>query len=337
MDVEPPTNYTEHPAGLSALEIENGGIKQPKITAASSSPSFVQPKKHKTKVIIGFIVGVVGVILLGSVATALVMLRPKPKTAPQMELQAQTVKTDPATAADTIMRLQLYMNGTVGSASTAITRPVKAEGAGYYTVMAVASNVQNAAVTAPPAEIESKHAAAVKVFSYLGYVKSTPQANIPATDNQIDYVRPDVICQLTTHVPADGGNSRTLEAKCQDIGAYTELSKKQRPFYDAFTKVSASSGQVGFIGEPIITPSASAGYILAKLAYGTVANDQLLTTGDFALYYQTPDQLWHYFKTQQTSEITCDEYKTDELKFAYATYPCKANKPPYTVIAPKKK
>lgn len=69
---------------------------------------------------------------------------------------------------------------------------------------------------------------------------------------------------------------------------------------------------------PVFKNSKIAGYRTAEVSMG---NDM---SGFMALFYQTPDQSWHFFTGTQ-SVMSCSKYNTQDLKKAYAGDPCFLN------------
>lgn len=330
-----PQKYTDHPAGLSAEDIEYAGHPEDKpipiVVEDTATPQAV-PKKafspDKAKKVL--IIVIASVVLLTIVGTLLaVMMQPK-KAVKQTKTATKEEKLEPILASDTVRRINLYFKGTAASATTPTT-PIKSEGYNYYSVITDTAVMSSVSKAVKPAEASTESQLIDTMLTYQKFTKRELSDGKGDNNYLADYIRPDVTCQSTilkTLVTVGGVQkvdpqaNQTVEVKCIDNTKYAELSAVQKPFYDTFSAQSAVTGLTAMIGMPNITPSSVANYNRGELRYGSVANDRLLTSGDVALYYQMPNQLWKFFKSKQNQLFDCKLYSNDDLKSAYANQPC---------------
>jgi hypothetical protein len=134
----------------------------------------------------------------------------------------------------------------------------------------------------------------------------------------------DVHCGLAIQ-PARKTATYVAGVGCLDTSDYEALAKKAQPFWNIFS-VAAVPDQTkdsnatinGFETVPSKTPGYATASIHVVLVY---ISGPVKATGSVQLFYQTPDQVWHYFKSSQ-SRLSCDDYATTDLKKAFLGEAC---------------
>ena len=136
------------------------------------------------------------------------------------------------------------------------------------------------------------------------------------------YASSAVVCLASTHAAIDTADEATASLACADISSYVATAKVVSPFYDAYLAVTdkpvkIKASKLVFIG-PNITESQTAGYKRADVgmaSYGAPAG------GSQGLFYQTPDNTWHYFTNTQEL-VPCSDYSTQDVKKAFVGSKC---------------
>lgn len=282
----------------------------------------------------------VGLCIVGVGVMLAFALMPASNTKPKTTTSKDTSKTssDSTLTADTaIKHVKEYFKG-AEVAKSPIMRPIKAPNTNYYTVVSdVAPLVSVAGEVAPDkslAQIDS----IVHSLDGDGFAKTIVTDGSGTANYQAYFVRKDVICEADLVKPADAKANQWIEAKCLDMSAYSTYASEQAGFVNIYTPLSATSVLYGFVGKPTVTDGSVAGYKRGKIQVSTVINDQMTTDGKFAIYYQTPDGIWHYFADQDNVAIECEKYVTKDQQSAYSGTPCRSLKTGAvsTVPVPKK-
>jgi len=259
----------------------------------------------------------------------------KPKTTAKDTSKATSDST--LTAAMAITHVKEYFKGTE-AAKSPIMRPVTAPDINYYTVVSDIAPLVSVAGEVAPDKASVQINSIVHSLDGDGFSKVVVADGSGATNYQAYFVRKDVICETDLVKPKDVAANQWIEAKCLDMSTYTSYAKDQASFASIYTPLSATSVLYGFVGKPTITDGSVAGYKRGKIQVSSVINDQLTTDGKFAIYYQTPDGIWHYFADQDNVVIECEKYTTKDQQSAYSGTPCRSLKTGAmsTVPAPKK-
>ncbi len=149
-----------------------------------------------------------------------------------------------------------------------------------------------------------------------GFKKSAVQVKEPYW-GLVKYENTDTICGISTNRPeSDASQMKEVYLACALKDTYKATAKVQKPFYDAYTAARTDYPDQD-IAYPRISDSRTRGYKTAEA--GLYGEGQ--PTGAMGLFYQTPDQTWHYFMgTQQI--VSCSKYDTPDLKKAYLGEQC---------------
>lgn len=282
----------------------------------------------------------VGVCIIGVGVMLAYALMPASNTKPKTTTSKDTSKTssDSTLTADTaIKHVKEYFKG-AEVAKSPIMRPIKAPNTNYYTVVSDVAPLISVAGEVAPDKAAAQIDSIVHSLDGDGFTKTVVTDGSGATNYQAYFVRKDVICEADLVKPADVKANQWIEAKCLDVSTYSTYASEQAGFVNIYTPLSATSVLYGFVGKPTITDGSVAGYKRGKIQVSTVINDQMTTDGKFAIYYQTPDGLWHYFADQDNVAIECEKYITKDQQSAYSGTPCRSLKTGTmsTVPVPKK-
>lgn len=152
-----------------------------------------------------------------------------------------------------------------------------------------------------------------------GFKKSVSQVAEALNDSQLTkYEQTGLICGIS-----NVQNNPTLELvkfdvqlACAEKRSYEKIAKTQQPFYEAYRRDDVHGGKRS-VGYPTISAANSNAYKTATAAI----YDEAGRGGALGLFYQTPDEKWHYFLAAQ-AELDCASYNTEELKKAYQGATC---------------
>lgn len=118
----------------------------------------------------------------------------------------------------------------------------------------------------------------------------------------------------TTPYGIDGA---TISVACSTASEYQKNAELQKPFYAAFITSKNYSADMT-LNLPSVKKSNTNGYNTAQVG---ISSDGAFVGGAVGLFYQTPDNTWHFFiGTQQ--ELNCNAYDTADLKKAFAGEQC---------------
>lgn len=339
-----PQTYADHPGGLSATDIEYAGhpedqpapppVISPEAPAAPPK-KVMNPEKFKKVLIISVAVGLLLLLVFGILLV--ILLQPKRVAKPKADTKKE-VKLEPILASDTVERINRYYQGS-GPASTTPTTPIRSEGFAFYSVITDTALMSSTSKSVKPADSETELGLLETMLNYQQFTKRIVKDGLHESNYLADFVRPDVTCQTAINkvmIMVDGKQkvdpeaNQQVEVKCIDNKKYVELSEVQKPFFEAFSKQPASTGQSAMIGMPNIWPSDGRGYNRGELRYGTVDADKLVTNGDIAMFYQLPSKVWRFFMSKQHELFDCKVYNTSDLRLAYLNQTCINNnkKPP---------
>jgi len=304
-----PQPFVEQPA--SALQTQNYLAPQ---------QAAQEPKRRPPIVLIA----IISTALLAALAIGSYVMIANRKTiqkvAPSTTKEAVTT---PLTAGMTIEYARGYFSGT-GSATTSLTTPVTTKDHNYLTIIADPQQVAKTSLagTLPFKDATAALVALRKALGDQRYSETVITDGTSGTNFLADYNRSDVTCQIYAEKPQDGTAAQYLEVKCLDQKQYEVLAETQETFYKAYSAASASSASSVFIGAPVITPSATAGYQLAEQKTATASTHHVVTAGPTIKLYAAADNVWHYF-TDSSSVLACTTYyKKPATTAAYVNTPC---------------
>lgn len=116
----------------------------------------------------------------------------------------------------------------------------------------------------------------------------------------------------------DENNNALLHVACANTKAYQDAERQLQVFYDLYAQNNPDKKAIVGITISSLKDSLSKGYKTAEI---TIVKDNTSEGAVNALYYQTPDGTWHYFKATLL-EIYCEEYNTPDIQKAFIGKPC---------------
>lgn len=304
-------------------------------------PIVEKPKKvyhpKRFMMILGVFVGICVVSVAAMLLFALLPSTTSKKTATDTSKQAVTETMVSANTA--IDHIKEYFKGTA-TAKSPITRPVLSTGHQFYTVIPDIAPLVSVAGEVTPDKVDTQLNAIIHSFEDDKFTQRIVNNGVENTNYLSDFSRKETYCQASITKPADAKANQWFEVRCLDMATYVEYATAQNPLVSLYTPLSATSVLYGFVGKPVPAASKTANYKLAELEVSSVVDDTMTSAGKYALFYQSADGLWHYFRDRDAAQaFDCDEYKTDDLKNAYLGTPCRdtAKNTTSAVEAPKKK
>lgn len=245
------------------------------------------------------------------------------KPADDATKKSSSVTTDTLTAKKTIENVNVYFKG-AEKAKTAIDRPVKAPGKNFYTVIPDVEPLTSLAGPIPADKSAKQIESIERSLDYDKFDRAVFSDGKGQNRYLADFVRTDVICQLDVTKPADPKAEHWFEVRCLDMSQYSDYANAQQTFANLYSPLTASTAQYGFVGKPAPRDGGTASYHLLEIPVSSVINDRLTANGHLALFYQTPDGLWFYFRDRdQGVVVECDHYTTDAQKYAYNGSDCR--------------
>ncbi len=334
---QPPQGYTPQPTLPSVQQTPSVASTQP---GDYLHPITDGPKKtyHPKRMIIILSVAV-GLSLLIVALLVLYAIRPAKIPAHQEEAAKSDQQSTAATltASDTLKLVQKHLTEPV-AAKRAITLPVIAPKKKFYTVIPEDTPVEGTTAPVAPGDVAKVSTAVLKEFDTKKFVKIERQGMDSAIGYFAYFTREDVICQMSVAPALTKAEPQALEVDCTDISHYNEYADAQQPLVSLYTPAATASTYLGFTGKPDVKPSQTADYSLVEIPVSTVIDQKLTSTGTVALFYQSPDKLWHYFIDRDSGVLVdCSKYRTPELLSAYAGTTCSVSNSNKTnvVTAPK--
>ncbi len=329
-EVPPSAPEPAGPTPQQQMEAELAAANQP----APSAKKTYHPKRFM--IALGVFVGVCLLAVAAMVvATLLPMQQSKKAETPSTATDAPVDKT--ISAKQAITHIKEYFKAE-GTAKNGIMLPVRATSKDFYTVIPDAAATTSIAGEVAPDKIAAQLASVVHSLEGDGFTKRV-QNDGTAGNYLADFSRKETFCEVGVTKPADAKAAQWLEARCADMATYDEYAKAQEPLVRLYTPLSATSVLYGFVGKPAPVASKTTSYNTAELQVSIVIDNAMTSTGKYALYYQTPDGLWHYWRDRDTAAVfACDQYDTNELKNAYLGTACRntSKNTDSTVPAPRK-
>ncbi len=169
--------------------------------------------------------------------------------------------------------------------------------------------------TVVPNELEKTYNQIHHVLSYQGLSKKNISNSKTTFITDAYYDNAYVHCRVSVARPT---SNFALQVACADVGAYTSSAKQMQKFHELYAKNNPHKAAASSIESIDIKDSVSMGYKIAEL---TIIRDNTPEGAVNALYYQTPDGTWNYFKATLL-EIYCEEYNTPDLKKAFIGKKC---------------
>ena len=318
---------------LSDNDIENAG--QPRqtqpITPVNTPPAgdyshpiaSEKPNKpyHKLKIIL--VIGLILAALIAALAIVLYVASSSTKPAQEAEQTETTEAIEPITAEETIENIAAYFKGQE-KARSSITIPVKAKDKDFYTVIPDIENLKSIAGYIAASESKAQRESIEKSLDYDKFTKKLFSDGYEKTDYLADFTRDDVVCQLSVDVSKRDTDGDWVEIRCLDTKDYIEYADAQQPLVSAYSSVTSTAAQYGFVGKPVPKDGAISGYKLVEIPASSVTEQRLTTNDNLALFYQSPDKLWHYFRDRNKNVLVeCENYSGEALRKAYVDQPCR--------------
>ena len=105
----------------------------------------------------------------------------------------------------------------------------------------------------------------------------------------------------------------TMRVTCANMKDYEKNTEQIQTFYGLYAKNNPEKAKIVGVGAINVEDSPTKGYKRAEL---TIIQDTSPEGAVNALFYQTPDGTWNYFKATLL-EIYCEEYNTPDVKNAF--------------------
>ena len=133
------------------------------------------------------------------------------------------------------------------------------------------------------------------------------------------YTSKDITCSVNDQKPYTSTEQYRSVLGCANTRDYLANAKINQPFYDAYVADTNNNKNNLLFDVVEINQSKTANFKIATIGvggsgYGSVG-------GFAALFYQTPDTIWHYFTGTQ-SKLPCTRFDTIDLKQAYLGESC---------------
>lgn len=241
-----------------------------------------------------------------------------------------TSKTEPTASGNKPLTAELvtkhvkeYFKG-ADQAKSPLLRPVQAPHMAYYTVVPDTAPLISVAGDVAADKASAQLDSIIHSLIADNLTETVVSDDTKGSNYQAYFTNDNVTCELDQINTKDPKANVWIESKCLDIATYASYAAAQQPLVSLYTPLSATSVQYGFVGKPAISAGSVAGYQRAQLQVSTVINNQMTSGGQFALYYQTPDGLWHYLTDQDNNvAMDCLQYSTKDLQSVYANTPCR--------------
>ena len=224
-------------------------------------------------------------------------------------------------------------------AKSSIATPVLATGKSFYTVVPDTEPLVSVAGEVAPDDSSKQLGSILASLTDDGFVSNDSAASPETTNYSANFSNGKTFCGVIITKPVDTKANQWFEIRCLDMATYVEYANAEQPLVSQYTPLSATSVQYGFVGKPTLVASKTSGYTLAELEVSIVVDSQMTSSGNYALFYQTPDGLWHYFRDRDAAAaFDCSAYSTDDLENAYAGVSCRniGTNTTSVVEAPKK-
>lgn len=302
---------------------------------AQTSTALAKEKtKRRSKPLLVLLIALI-IALLGAVAAIAVYKAyiEKPATPATMSPQPTTTNTASQaklTAKEVITLVSPSLSGTQntksGDQAPILSTPaVKPSGFDFYTATTSAFDKQVVGVQyAIPANQSTVDVAKVgKTLS--DKVFTAKQFTLPTTDSSTYtvYSHADVVCGIENNAGSNEAADHTVSVTCYDMANYVALANSLKPFATTYTNSASQNSDTTLLmqGKPTIKASKTTGYHTAFVNISSYTDGQIGTGGFGGMFYQTPDNAWHYFLGTQNA-VGCDKYNTPDLKKAYLGETC---------------
>ena len=268
-------------------------------------------------------------VALGAVA-AIYVYKTYFETKPTSDTQSNNQQDkQPATQSDAKKTTQL-----LDEAKLKLTNPTPADTADDYVLLAVQvpgfdykTDLKDASLQKgyegeiPAPENTIKLAEIGKIFKDNGFKEDTSTSN-PPTAYEARYYGADAVCYVSSKGSYDNPSANhAATVVCSSMEDFKKTAAAQKPFYEASKSQVPFDTSGALYGMPQITDGTTAGYKTAKLMW-SVANAG--AGASELMFYQAPNSGWQYATRigGLGPQPSCDEFKTDDAKKAYAGLQC---------------
>lgn len=200
-----------------------------------------------------------------------------------------------------------------------LVQPIKVAGYNFFT-LAEASEVRSKKVAYNESSIEAANIA--KELKNRDFTEKIVQTGNDESMYVANYAHTDVVCRVTTTKTYNNPTGdHQIVIGCEDMAAINTLAQEHKTYYDAMPDDTRNIPNMGIARKPVIKDSKTEGYRTTTLTIGSIVDGEAGMGSAAYLFYQTPDEKWHFFTaTQQV--IGCDRYNTTDLKKAYLGDSC---------------
>lgn len=128
-----------------------------------------------------------------------------------------------------------------------------------------------------------------------------------------EYQTADIVCSADE---LNNSSGAVASVSCADTVSFTDAYKELQPLYTAYKDARQDVTNIAFRTDAI-NKSKTEGYKFASISVASIGG----IGGHMALFYQTPDEKWHFFVgTQQM--LKCEDYNTSDIRKAFLGEPC---------------
>ena len=323
----------------------------PHVTPASTGTASLSPaprKDRRDKIVKIALVSFIALCTIAAAGLATVIVLNQATTKQEnkpKDTKQDVVKSSTPTAAKAIEHVKEYFKADQ-TAKNAITLPVRAPGKEFYTVIPDIAPLYSVAGNVAGPDVSRQLESIVHSLEGDSFTKREQSPDSESSDYLAEFTSKKTVCEVsTTRALAKAGEQSQntdawLEARCLDVATYSEYANAQEPLVVLYPPLTATSVLYGFVGKPVTKPGTDPSYSTSELQVSIVNDDKMAASGKYALYYRSPDGLWHYFADRDNDvPLECALYANDQLKATYSGLACRDLKKGNlsTVPAPKKK
>jgi hypothetical protein len=288
-------------------------------------PQIVPPSSPRSKKPLIISIVILGVLLLAGLVAAGYFLLLKPQDSNNQVNSGDSSSQTPQTIINDV-RTTLKGNAVLDLDAEEVSLVYRIPGNKFLTY-----SPNDAVIPGIRSEVTDQAAVDAELKLAEGVLESKGFALDSLSSEEVDRVgnvkfwaSDKIVCRATTAPLSEGGvyNQATKEydysaysfvIECALISDFAATAEAARPFYEAYAKAPEHYEDNMAFGKQTVNESQTAGYktaIIPLFAYGDYVG------GFVGLFYQTPDEVWHYFKGTQQA-LDCSEYNTVDLKKAY--------------------
>lgn len=319
-DQQPQSTLPSDAAGQNIAPVEDlGSMPRDYFHPIVDQPKHTMSAKHVAVTLIAVLL--VSLLAVGVMLAVALIPAKQLAQKPAAQKQSSTATRTSLTAKQTIDHVKVYFKGTAAAKSPIMT-PVMAPGKAFYTVIPDVAPLTSVAGEVTPDKSSAQLASIVKSMEYDTFKKREFQDGVNGTDYLADYTRDDTVCQVAVTKPKDANH--WFEVRCLDMVQYYDYATTQEPLTARYSSITSTASQYGFVGKPVTIPSKTAGYTLAEIPVSTVIDQRMSALNNRAMFYQSPDKLWHYVIDHTDGIVPeCEQFTTIDLRTAYVGQRCR--------------